>query len=152
MLVRKRRGAGLWTVALASLAALVAAGCGSSSSSSAGGASSAASPSGCVRIVGGRSLTVADVAPFTGPDAALGPTYLVSCDAATNAINNAGGVLGHKFNCKCVDTRGDPADAVPAVRQMYASTSNLALSSAAPRTRPPRSCRSSPPTRRSRSA
>ncbi len=26
-----------------------------------------------------------------------------------------------------VDTRGDPADAVPAVRQMYATTSNLAL-------------------------
>ena len=73
----------------------------------------------------GSTLTVADVAPFTGPDAALGPTYLVSCDAATNAINNAGGVLGHKFGCKGVDTRGDPADAVPAVRQMYASTSNL---------------------------
>ena len=67
------------------------------------------------------------MAPFTGPDAALGPTYLVSCDAATNAINNAGGVLGHTFTCKAVDTRGDPADAVPAVRQMYASTSNLAL-------------------------
>ena len=40
-------------------------------------------------------LTVADVAPFTGTDAALGPTYLVSCDAATNAIDKAGGVLGH---------------------------------------------------------
>ncbi len=67
------------------------------------------------------TLTVADVAPFTGPDAALGPTYLVSCDAATNAIDKAGGVLGHMLNCKSVDTRGDPADAVPAVRQMYAS-------------------------------
>jgi ABC-type branched-subunit amino acid transport system substrate-binding protein len=75
----------------------------------------------------GATLTVADVAPFTGIDAALGPTYLVSCDGATNAINNAGGVLGHQFKCKAVDTRGDPADAVPAVRQMYASTSNLAL-------------------------
>jgi neutral amino acid transport system substrate-binding protein len=72
-------------------------------------------------------LTVADVAPFTGTDAALGPTYLVSCDAATNAINKAGGVLGHTLGCKGVDTRGDPADAVPAVRQMYASTSNLVL-------------------------
>jgi branched-chain amino acid transport system substrate-binding protein len=51
----------------------------------------------------------------------------VSCDAATNAINTAGGVLGHRLTCKSVDTRGDPADAVPAVRQMYASTSNLAL-------------------------
>ncbi|MGH2888708.1 MAG: ABC transporter substrate-binding protein, partial [Solirubrobacteraceae bacterium] len=67
------------------------------------------------------------MAPFTGTDAALGPTYLVSCDAAANAINAAGGAEGHQFNCKSVDTRGDPADAVPAVRQMYASTSNLAL-------------------------
>ncbi|MCU1489811.1 MAG: Extracellular ligand-binding receptor [Acidimicrobiaceae bacterium] len=79
------------------------------------------------RASSGGALTVADVAPFTGTDAALGPTYLVSCDAATNAINAAGGVLGHKLNCKSVDTRGDPADAVPAVRQMYASTSNLVL-------------------------
>jgi ABC-type branched-subunit amino acid transport system substrate-binding protein len=100
--------------AVVSIVALAAAGCGSSS----GGSGSAKS---------GSPLTVADVAPFTGTDAALGPTYLVSCDAATNAINAAGGVLGHKLNCKSVDTRGDPADAVPAVRQMYASTSNLSL-------------------------
>jgi branched-chain amino acid transport system substrate-binding protein len=68
-------------------------------------------------------MTIADVAPFTGTDGALGPTYLVSCDAATQAINSAGGVLGHQLNCKAVDTRGDPADAVPAVHQMYASGS-----------------------------
>jgi branched-chain amino acid transport system substrate-binding protein len=106
-------------VATAGLTALVAAGCGSSSGAG-GGGGSAAAPS-------GATLTVADVAPFTGTDAALGPTYLVSCEASTNAINNAGGVMGHKLKCKSVDTRGDPADAVPAVRQMYASTSNLAL-------------------------
>jgi ABC-type branched-subunit amino acid transport system substrate-binding protein len=80
-----------------------------------------------VHAASGSSLTIADVAPFTGTDAALGPTYLVSCDAAANAINAAGGVLGHQLNCKAVDTRGDPADAVPAVHQMYASTSNLAF-------------------------
>ncbi|MDE3131440.1 MAG: ABC transporter substrate-binding protein, partial [Acidobacteriota bacterium] len=57
----------------------------------------------------GSSLTIADVAPFTGIDAALGPTYLVSCNAAANAINKAGGVLGRQLNCKSVDTRGDPA-------------------------------------------
>jgi ABC-type branched-subunit amino acid transport system substrate-binding protein len=100
-------------VGVAVMAAVLLAACGGSSSS--GGASA------------GAKLTIADVAPFTGTDAALGPTYLVSCDAATNAINAAGGVLGHKFTCKSVDTRGDPADAVPAVRQMYASTSNLSL-------------------------
>ncbi len=73
------------------------------------------------------SLVIADVAPFTGADAALGPTYLVACTAATGAIDKAGGVNGQQLTCKSVDTRGDPADAVPAVRQMYASTSNLVL-------------------------
>ena len=75
----------------------------------------------------GSTLTVADVAPFSGPDAALGPTYLASCYGATTAINQAGGVLGHMLACKSVDTRGDPADAVPAVNQMFATTPSLAL-------------------------
>ena len=99
-------------------AALVLAACGSGGSST---ASSSSSPS------SGAKLTVADVAPFSGPDAALGPTYLASCYGATSAINAAGGVLGHMLTCKSVDTRGDPADAVPAVNQMFASTPNLAL-------------------------
>ncbi|HWG65358.1 MAG TPA: ABC transporter substrate-binding protein [Streptosporangiaceae bacterium] len=76
---------------------------------------------------GSGKLTVADVAPFSGVDAALGPTYLASCYGATSAINAAGGVLGHQLQCKSVDTRGEPADAVPAVNQMFASTPNLAL-------------------------
>jgi len=97
--------------------AVLAAGCGSSSNSGGGGSGGSGS-----NASAGSALTVADVAPFTGTDAALGPTYLVSCDAATNAIDAAGGVLGHKLNCKSVDTRGDPADAVPAVHQMYASS------------------------------
>ena len=121
MLVRKhiRR---LWLPAVTALVALAVAACGSSSSSSAGGGGGSSAASGS-SAPSGSNLTVADVAPFTGPDAALGPTYLVSCDAATSAINTAGGVLGHKLTCKTVDTRGDPADAVPAVRQMYASGS-----------------------------
>lgn len=108
------RGRRAWTIArLAAAAAVVAGGAVVAETSTASAS--------------GSTLTIADVAPFTGPDAALGPTYLVSCDAATNAINKAGGVLGHDLGCKSVDTRGDPADAVPAVRQMYASTSNLVL-------------------------
>jgi branched-chain amino acid transport system substrate-binding protein len=88
-------------------------------SSSSGGSGSKGSSSG--------TLVVADVAPFSGADAALGPTYLASCYGATSAINQAGGVLGHKLTCKSVDTRGEPADAVPAVNQMFATTSNLGL-------------------------
>ena len=109
----------LGAVAGAAALALTLAACGSSNSSSpSSGSSSAAS---------GATLTVADVAPFSGVDAALGPTYLATCYGATSAINADGGVLGHKLACKSVDTRGEPADAVPAVNQMFASTPNLAL-------------------------
>ena len=114
---RRRAAAGL-SAAAAVLATAALAACSSSSTSSSGTTSASGSHS---------ALVVADLAPFSGPDAALGPTYLVSCDGATAAIDNAGGVLGHKLSCKGVDTRGDPADAVPATRQMFATTPNLAL-------------------------
>jgi ABC-type branched-subunit amino acid transport system substrate-binding protein len=110
----------LGAVAGAAALALMLAACGSSSSSSPSSGSSSASSS-------GSTLSVADVAPFSGVDAALGPTYLATCYGATSAINADGGVLGHKLACKSVDTRGEPADAVPAVNQMFASTPNLAL-------------------------
>src|SRR6516162_8249993 len=125
------------TGVLLTVIAVALAGCGSSGSSpsgtstGAGSSSSATSGSSATSspasAASGPALTIADVAPFSGPDAALGPTYLASCYGATAAINSAGGVLGHQLTCKSVDTRGDPADAVPAVNQMFASTSNLAL-------------------------
>jgi len=105
-------------IGIVALAVAVLTACSSASSNSSGSTTGAAS---------GSTLTIADVAPFSGPDAALGPTYLATCYGATHAINADGGVLGHKFTCKSVDTRGEPADAVPAVNQMFASTSNLAL-------------------------
>jgi ABC-type branched-subunit amino acid transport system substrate-binding protein len=73
------------------------------------------------------SIVFADVAPFSGPDAALGPTYLVSCEGTANAINKAGGILGHTVSCTSADTKGDPADAVPAVGSLLARTPNLSL-------------------------
>src|SRR5580692_4174953 len=73
------------------------------------------------------SIVFADVAPFSGPDAALGPTYLVSCQGTVNAMNKAGGVLGHMVSCTSADTKGDPADAVPAVGSLLSRTSNLEL-------------------------
>src|SRR6516165_4672405 len=115
---RRARALPFAAVAAASALALVLAACGSSSSSTGSSASGGAKA--------GAVLTVADVAPFSGPDAALGPTYLATCYGATHAINADGGVLGHKLTCKSVDTRGEPADAVPAVNQMFASTPNLA--------------------------
>ena len=108
----------LGAVAGAAALALTLAACGSTSSTPGSGSSSPPS---------GAALTVADVAPFSGPDAALGPTYLATCYGATSVIDAHGGVLGHKLTCKSVDTRGEPADAVPAVNQMFASTPNLGL-------------------------
>ncbi len=89
--------------------------------------SSSRSSSGSSGARSGATLTFADFAPFSGVDAALGPIYLVSCTGATNAMNAAGGILGHKVGCKPVDTRGEPADAVPAVGSLLATTKNLEL-------------------------
>jgi ABC-type branched-subunit amino acid transport system substrate-binding protein len=115
---RRPRTLPLAAVPAAGVLSLVLAACGSSSSSTPSGGSNAAA---------GSTLTIADVAPFSGVDAALGPTYLATCYGATSVINANGGVLGHKLTCKAVDTRGEPADAVPAVNQLFASTPNLAL-------------------------
>jgi len=114
----RRRPVRVGVVLAAATLAVGMSACGSSGSSSTSGNSSGPT---------GSALTIADVAPFSGVDAALGPTYLASCYGATSAINKAGGVLGHKLACKSVDTRGDPADAVPAVNQMFATTPSLAL-------------------------
>ena len=70
-------------------------------------------------------LVVGAFNPFSGPDASFGPEMMGGCIPAVNAINKAGGVLGHKLTCQEVDTRGDPADAVPAANKMMATTTNL---------------------------
>jgi ABC-type branched-subunit amino acid transport system substrate-binding protein len=112
---------------LATVLAALALAVGASACGSSGSSSSNSSSTGNASGPTGSALTIADVAPFSGPDAALGPTYLATCYGATTAINNDGGVLGHKLSCKSVDTRGDPADAVPAVNQLFATTSGLGL-------------------------
>jgi ABC-type branched-subunit amino acid transport system substrate-binding protein len=87
------------------LVALVAAGCGGSGK--------------------GGSLVVGNFNPFSGGDADFGPEMVGGCIPAVRLINSAGGVLGHSVKCVAVDTRGDPADAVPAASKMIATTSNL---------------------------
>jgi ABC-type branched-subunit amino acid transport system substrate-binding protein len=108
----RARPARVLAVAAAAALACAVAACGSSPSSSSGAKS---------------SIVFADVAPFSGPDAALGPIYLVSCTGAVTAINKAGGVLGHTVSCTSADTKGDPADAVPAVGSLLSRTQNLQL-------------------------
>ncbi|HEY6278189.1 MAG TPA: ABC transporter substrate-binding protein [Streptosporangiaceae bacterium] len=98
---------------LAVLPLLTVAACGSHSSS--GGGSSGNGP-----------LTFAVFNPFSGPDASFGPEQLAGCIPAAAAITAAGGILGHaKITCKTADSRGDPADAVPAAEQLISTTPSL---------------------------
>lgn len=73
----------------------------------------------------GGSLTVGAFNPFSGGDADFGPEMMAGCLPAVRLINAAGGVLGRQMTCEAVDTRGDPADAVPAASKMLATTSSL---------------------------
>jgi ABC-type branched-subunit amino acid transport system substrate-binding protein len=72
-------------------------------------------------------LTVAVFMPYSGPDALFGAVGNAGTNPAVAAINAAGGIMGHQLVSKNVDTRGDPADAVPAAQQMLATTSNLVM-------------------------
>jgi branched-chain amino acid transport system substrate-binding protein len=75
--------------------------------------------------LGSGDLLVGAIAPFTGVDAALGPAYYAACLAAVPSINNNGGVGGRQVKCQRFDTRGEPADAVPAANSMIATNTNL---------------------------
>jgi branched-chain amino acid transport system substrate-binding protein len=72
------------------------------------------------------TLNVAVIAPFSGPAANLGKFISLSCYAAAEEVNKAGGVLGNQLGCTPVDDTGDPADAVPAVTRALA-TSNITM-------------------------
>jgi len=98
-------------MALSTIAALVLVACGGSSSSTGG--------------LGSGDLLVGVIAPFTGADAGLGPAYYAACLAAAPSINDNGGVGGRQVKCQQFDTRGEPADAVPAANAMIAGNSNL---------------------------
>lgn len=73
----------------------------------------------------GGTLQFGVVVPFSGPDAGFGGLLNGGCLPAAGLINAAGGVLGNQVNCLATDTHGDPADAVPAVDKLIATTQNL---------------------------
>ena len=83
----------------------------------------------CSSAGGGGStsstLVVGEFNPFSGPDAAFGPEMVGGCVPAVRVINSSGGVLGHQLSCVQEDTRGDPADAVPAAQKMMATETSL---------------------------
>jgi branched-chain amino acid transport system substrate-binding protein len=103
----------------ATVLTLTVAACGSSSTGGPAGGSAGAD-------TGTGSLQFAVFNPFSGPDASFGPEQYAGCAPAVKAIAVAGGILNHKsVTCKVADSRGDPADAVPAAEQLVASNSNL---------------------------
>lgn len=74
----------------------------------------------------GSGPLVFDVfAPFSGVDAIFGVHGLPGANVGAYVINQSGGILGHKFTITHTDSRGDPADAVPALEQAIATTHNL---------------------------
>jgi branched-chain amino acid transport system substrate-binding protein len=99
-------------LSLGAVLATVLAACGSSSTGTTG------------RTYNG-DLVFAMFNPFSGADAFFGPDMAAGCITATRLINDNGGILGHNVNCSTFDTRGDPADAVPAAQKMLATTTNL---------------------------
>src|SRR5215467_3939871 len=92
---------------------LTLAACGSHGSSSA-------------RTSGTGALTFAVFNPFSGADASFGPEEIAGCIPAAAAIVKAGGILHHAtVTCLASDSRGDPADAIPAAEKLIATTSGL---------------------------
>jgi branched-chain amino acid transport system substrate-binding protein len=75
--------------------------------------------------LGSGKLLVGVLAPFSGADASFGPRYLAGCIAASLSINGAGGIGGRQVGCQQFDTKGEPADAVPAASAMIAGNSNI---------------------------
>lgn len=108
----KRREPYLLLVAIG--AALTAAACGNAAQAGGGGQGGAKG-----------NLQIAIFHAYSGPNAAYGPEAAAGCYPAEREINGAGGVLGHQLQCTPVDSKGDPADAVPAANRMIASSSSL---------------------------
>jgi branched-chain amino acid transport system substrate-binding protein len=70
-------------------------------------------------------LQIAIFESFSGANAAYGPEAAAGCYPAIRLINQEGGVLGRQLTCVPVDSKGDPADAVPAARKLIASSSSV---------------------------
>ena len=91
--------------------------CGSGSPASSGGSPNPGPSS--------KQLIIGMINPFSGPDAAFGLDMNAGCVAAVQVINAHGGALGHTFKCVPIDSKGDAADAVPAVSKALAQYSNM---------------------------
>lgn len=96
------------------LVGLLAAACSGGSGSGGSAGSGSKSP-----------LNEAIIIAYTGTSSAEGVGTDAAVLPAIYEIDKAGGILGHKLNDVPVDTRSDPADAVPAVEKLLATTNNI---------------------------
>lgn len=83
----------------------------------------AALVAGCGATANGSSAAKAPIrvgllAPFSGPEAFIGPDLQKGAQVAIAEINSHGGVLGRKLQLFTSDTGGDPVDAVPALSKL----------------------------------
>ena len=87
--------------------------CGSSNSGGGGG--------GGIKTGSGGTIGFGVLSCFTGTLSSLGEAMLQGSQVAQKAVNDAGGVLGHKIALYHADTQCDEADSVPALRQLLAA-------------------------------
>jgi branched-chain amino acid transport system substrate-binding protein len=76
---------------------------------------------------GKSPLVLAGVVAYTGSSDFEAQSNEGGLYPAIYAVNHGGGILGHQVQYKAVDTKADPADALPAVQQALATTSNIVL-------------------------
>jgi branched-chain amino acid transport system substrate-binding protein len=80
---------------------------------------------GTTTIAPGAKLTEGLITAFTGAESFIGGVLSAGVYPAVYDINHAGGVLGHQMQVVTVDTRGDPADALPLVERFLGSQKNV---------------------------
>jgi branched-chain amino acid transport system substrate-binding protein len=74
---------------------------------------------------GKATLNEAIIIAYTGTSSFEGVGTDAAVLPAIYEIDQAGGILGHNLTDIPVDTRSDPADALPAVEKLLATTSNI---------------------------
>jgi branched-chain amino acid transport system substrate-binding protein len=115
-------------IAMAAFITLATSACGAANSSPTGSVGASTIPTGTSSVNPGPSdkeLLIGMINPFSGADAAFGLDMNAGCVAAVQVINANGGALGHTFKCVPIDSKGDAADAVPAVTKALAQYSNM---------------------------
>jgi len=101
------------------IGAMTVAACSSSGSTSTGASASGSTTGGVIHV------TV--LSSYTGAYAQIGQAMYQGAAVGAAAVNAAGGVNGQKIVLDKVDTKGDPADAVPVFQQELATNHPVAV-------------------------